>query len=176
MKLDRHITLDARNRRFAVNIAFSEAINHRLLESRLVIENVVRNADALRDAASIVNVLPRATGALTMRRCAMVVKLQRHADHVIAFGLEQRSRHRRVDAAGHGDNDARRFGAAIESETVGHGRSYYRWRPGARNASGEPANFAALLSRVPGPVRLSFACRLLNRLNKNTNSAIPGLA
>jgi hypothetical protein len=149
VKLDRHIALDARNRRLAVDVTLGEAVDHSLLESCLVIENVMRNADALRDAAGIVDVLARATGALAMHRCAVVVELQRHADHVVAFRLEQGSRHRRVDAAGHGDNDTRRFGAAIEFETVGHSRSYYRWRPGARNASREPANFAALLSRVP---------------------------
>jgi len=42
--------------------------------------------------------------------------------------------------------------------------------------AGEPANFAALLSRVPGAVHFSSASRLRKQLNKNINSAIPGLA
>jgi hypothetical protein len=42
--------------------------------------------------------------------------------------------------------------------------------------AGEPANFAALLSRVPGAMHFSSASRLRKQLNKNINSAIPGLA
>jgi hypothetical protein len=50
----------------------------------------------------------------------MVVKLLGDADHVIALGLQQRSRHRRVDTAGHGDDDTGVLRAAIEVETVDH--------------------------------------------------------
>src|SRR6185503_20004807 len=159
VELDRHVAFDARNRRLAMNIALGETIDHGFLEAGLVIENVVRNAYALRDGAGIVDVLPRATGAFAMRRCAVVVELQRHADHVIAFGLEQGSRHRRVDAAGHGDNDTRRFGTAIEFETVGHGRSYYKWRPGARNASRRTGKFCRFAITRAGRGALFFRFR-----------------
>ena len=46
------------------------------------------NAECLGDAARIVDVLAGAARALAVRRLAMVVKLQRHADDVIALGLE----------------------------------------------------------------------------------------
>jgi len=42
--------------------------------------------------------------------------------------------------------------------------------------AGEPANFAALLSHVPGAARFSSASVLRKHLNKNINSAIRGLA
>src|SRR5262249_34586310 len=112
---------------------------------------------------------------LAMHRCTVVVELQRDADHVVTLGLEQGSRHRRVDAARHGDNDTRRFWAAIEFETVGHGRSYYRWRLGARNARRQTGKFCRLAIRRAGR-GFSSACYLRKQLNKNTNSAIPGLA
>ena len=40
-----------------------------------------------------------AAGALAMGRRAVVVKLQRDPDHVVALGLQQGSRHRGIDAA-----------------------------------------------------------------------------
>ena len=66
------------------------------------------------------DVLAGAAGALAVGRCAMVVELQRHADDVIALGLEQRRRHRRIDAAGHGDDDAGVLRSAFEVEAVEH--------------------------------------------------------
>jgi hypothetical protein len=42
--------------------------------------------------------------------------------------------------------------------------------------AGEPAKFAALLSSVPGAARFSSITSLRKQLNKNINSAIPGLA
>jgi hypothetical protein len=81
----------------------------------------MRDADALGDRARVVDVLSRTTGAFAMRRAAVVVKLQRHPDHVVAFGLEQGRRHRRIDTAGHGDDDAGVGRAAVKIEAVAHG-------------------------------------------------------
>jgi hypothetical protein len=80
----------------------------------------MRNADSFSDVAGIVDVLSGAAGALTMSGRAMIVKLQRDADDVIALGLQQGSRHRRVDAAGHGDNDPDVLWTAFEVQTVEH--------------------------------------------------------
>jgi hypothetical protein len=52
----------------------------------------------------------------------VIVKLQGHADDVIAFGLEQGSRHRGIDAARHGDDDPGIFRPAFKIETVPHSR------------------------------------------------------
>jgi len=83
----------------------------------------VRNADPLGDVARVVNILPGAAGALAVRGRTMIVKLQRDADDVVTFRLQQRGRHGRIDAAGHGDNDARVLRTAFEVQTVEHGSS-----------------------------------------------------
>ena len=106
---------------------------------------------------------PGAAGALAVGRGAMVVELQRHADHVIALGLEQRRGHRGIDAAGHGDDDAGVLRAAVEVEAVGHAAPYYRWRACARN----DARFATELRPHPArqilPAERSRRCRALLR-------------
>ena len=50
VELDRLVALDAGHRRLARDVALGEAVDHRLLEAALVVEHVVRNADALGDA------------------------------------------------------------------------------------------------------------------------------
>ncbi len=84
----------------------------------------MRNADPLGDVARIVDVLPGAAGALAVGGRAMIVKLQRDADDVVALGLQQRSRHRRVDAAGHGDDDPCVLWTAFKIQTVEHGSGH----------------------------------------------------
>ena len=79
------------------------------------------DADPRRDLAGIMDILPGTTGALAMHRRAMVVKLKGDADDVIALLLQQRGRHRAVDAAGHGDHDARVLRTAGAIEGVEHG-------------------------------------------------------
>ena len=83
-ELDRLIALDARHRRLAGDIAVGETVDHRLLEAALVVEHVMRNADALGDRARVVDVLAGAAGALAVGRRAVIVKLQRDADDVVA--------------------------------------------------------------------------------------------
>jgi hypothetical protein len=83
----------------------------------------MRDIELLRDAAGIVDILAGAAGALAMRRLAVIVELQRHADDVVALAFQQSRHHRGIDPAGHRDNDARVFGAAGKFETVEHGWS-----------------------------------------------------
>jgi hypothetical protein len=109
-----------------VDVAFSETVDHRFLKTAFVVEYVMRNANTLGDAARIIDVLTGAARALAVGCRAVVVELQRHADHIVTLGLEQRGRHRRVDTAGHGDDDTRIFRPAVKIETVRHGASYYR--------------------------------------------------
>ena len=92
----------------------------------------MRDADPLGDIARIVDVATGAAGALAVGGGAMVVELQRDADHVITLGLQQRSRHRGVDAAGHGDHDPGVLRAAFEFETVEHGSGHRSDRRGLR--------------------------------------------
>src|SRR5262249_6932017 len=110
--------------RLAMRVAVGEIVDHGLAEAALVIQHVMRDADRGRDVAGIVNVAPGAAGALAMRRRTMIVELQRDADDVIALRLQQSSRHRRVDPAGHGDHDTGVFGTAFKIETVAHGSGW----------------------------------------------------
>src|SRR5260370_7335264 len=78
------------------------------------------NADPLRDRARVIDVLPGAAGALAVSRGTVVVELQRHADDIVALGLEQGRRDRGIDAARHGDDDADVPRGAFEIEAVEH--------------------------------------------------------
>ena len=87
VEFDRLVALDTRHRRLSGDIAFSEAIDDRLLEALLVVEDIVRNADPRGDRAGVVDIAAGAARTLAMGSCAMVVELERNADHVIAgFG------------------------------------------------------------------------------------------
>ena len=52
----------------------------------------MRNAERAGHRARVMDVLAGAAGALAMGRRAMIVKLQRDADDVIAFRLQQAPR------------------------------------------------------------------------------------
>ena len=157
-ELDRLVALDAGHRRFAGDIAFGEALDHRFLEAALVVEHVVRNAEALGDRAGVVDVLAGATGALAVGRRAMVVELQRDADHVIAGLGEQRRGDRGIDPARHRDDNARVRRPTLDIEPVEHGHTISaaprrrHGRPLPCPCTGEflrPAKFAACAQGVP---------------------------
>ena len=154
-ELDRLVALDAGHRRLAGDIAFGEAVDHRFLEAALVVEHVMRDADALGDRARVVDVLAGAAGALAVRRRAMVVKLQRDADDVVALGLEQRRRDRGIDAARHGDDDARVVRPALDIEPVEHGHTIsaaQRRRHGRRfSAPPAPVSSSGRQNLPPSP-------------------------
>ncbi len=123
-ELDRAVALDAGHRRLAERVAVGEIVDHRFAEAVLVIQHVMRDADPLGDIAGIVDVLAGAAGALAMGGRAMIVELQRDADDVVAFRLQQRSRHRGIDAARHGDDDPCVLRTAFEVQTVAHGSGH----------------------------------------------------
>ena len=101
-------------------IAIREILDDGFAKTAFVVQHVVRNAEAFGDVAGVVNVLPGAAGALAMGGRAMIVELQGDADDVIALGLQQRGRHRRIDAARHGDDNPRVLGTAFDIQTVEH--------------------------------------------------------
>jgi hypothetical protein len=74
-----------------------------LAEAALVVEHVMRDAEPVGDRAGVVDVLAGAAGAPDRR--AMVVELQRDADHLGAAARGERGRDRGIDAARHGDDD-----------------------------------------------------------------------
>ena len=62
------------------------------------------DAQSLRHAAGVLNILAGAAGALAADRLAVVVELERDADHVIALTLQEGRDHGGVDPSGHGDH------------------------------------------------------------------------
>src|SRR6185437_2646160 len=133
VELDRHITFDTGNRRFAVNVTFRKAIDDGLFEAGLVIEHVMRNANTVSHAAGVINILSCVARTFAMHRCSVVVKLQCDPNDVVALRLEQGGRYRGIDTTGHGDDDTGLCRSAVEIEAVTHGGSYHRWRSRVRN-------------------------------------------
>src|SRR5665811_1339650 len=127
-------------------------------------DSVMRDADPLGDIAGVMDVLAGAAGALAMGGRPMVVQLQRDADNVVTLGFQQRSRHRGIDAAGHGDDDPCVPWTAFEIETVEHGSSHCCDR--GFNASRSESHFA-----ISKPV-----CDWKATLSLGALGAVPGNA
>src|SRR5690606_73143 len=81
-------------------------------------EHIMRNAESLGDPARVVYVLAGATGAGTVHGGAMVVKLERDADDIVAFALEKAGHDGRVHAAGHRHDDTGVFWSSRKVKTV----------------------------------------------------------
>jgi hypothetical protein len=120
VELDQLVAIDARHRRLAGDVALCKPVDHRFLEPALVVEHVVRNADALGDRARVIDVLAGAAGALAMGGSTVVIELQGNADDVVAFGLDQRGGDRGIDPPGHRDDDAGFLRTALDFERVKH--------------------------------------------------------
>ena len=105
------IARNAGDRRFTGGIAGGERVDHLGLETRFVIEDVVRNIKLFGDAAGIVNVLAGAAAARPGRGLAVIVKLQRNADHLVSLLLQHTSDDRGIDAARHRNDDPVGFAA-----------------------------------------------------------------
>ena len=94
-ELDRLVAGDTGNGRFARDIALRERVDDGLAEALFIVEHVVRDAERLGDAPRILDIAPGAAGAGAVRGGAVIVELQRDADHVIAFTLEDARPRRR---------------------------------------------------------------------------------
>ena len=88
-EFDGLIATHAGDGRFAAHVGVGEIVDHRLAEIAFVIQNVMREAARIGDAAGIVNVLAGAAGFGFRSRRAVIVELQRHADDVVAFLVQQ---------------------------------------------------------------------------------------
>ena len=78
----------------------------------------MRNADALGHGAGVMDVAAGAAGALAVGCSAVIVELQRDADDVVAGIGQKRGGDRGIDAARHGDDDARRRRPSVDIEYV----------------------------------------------------------
>src|SRR6185503_17147503 len=64
-------------------------LDHAGPEARLVVQNVVGNAEPVGHPAGVVDVLAGAAGPAPSGRRAVVVELQRDADDIVALALEE---------------------------------------------------------------------------------------
>jgi hypothetical protein len=172
-KLDRLVALQARDWGLAGDVAVRKALDHRFLEAALIVEHVMRNADTRSDRAGVVNIATGAAGALAMGRGAMIVKLQRNADHVIAGVGQERRRDRGIDAAGHRDHDARIRRTALDVETVQHSNSFRPAMPLGRRSPDADTIGAEPCIRYVGDVRFLPAAAGKTCLPGPQNCAAP---
>ena len=86
-ELDALVAQHTGNRREPLCVRIRKRFHNAGTEAVLVIEHVMGNAQASGHAARILHVLSRAARALLLCRRANIVKLQRHADNVVAFSL-----------------------------------------------------------------------------------------
>ena len=97
-------------------IFVDEAVDHAVAEAAFIIEHVMGDAEPVGDRLGVVDVLAGAAGARAPHRLAMIVELERDADHFGAGARGERGRDRAVDAAGHGDDDSGLARGAAELE------------------------------------------------------------
>jgi hypothetical protein len=106
----------ARNRRAPAQIILHKWPHHVPLEALLLIHHVIRNADFLRDAARVVNIVDRAAAAmhrlrhaLAARQPALVPELHRQPYYLVSLGTQHRCDGRRIHTARHGNGDRTRL-------------------------------------------------------------------
>ena len=83
-KFDVLIAGDARDWRFAGDIALRETVDDFFAEAAFVVQHIMGDAEPFGDPAGIVYILAGAASALAMRRRSMVIELQRDAEDIIA--------------------------------------------------------------------------------------------
>ena len=99
----------ARDRRASREIVVDEGPNHIVLEARLLIDDVVRNAKLLGDVAGVVDVVDGAAAALhglghalVTGEAALVPELERETDDAVALLAEHGRDGGGIDSARHG--------------------------------------------------------------------------
>ena len=100
------VASDAGDRRLASCVGLGKGVDDLVAEAALVIQHVVRHADAFRHVARVLDVLAGAARPFAMGAGAVIVELQRHACDIVALVPEQGGDNGGIDAARHGDNHA----------------------------------------------------------------------
>ncbi len=104
-ELRERVAANAGNRRASARILADEIVHHVAAESALEIQHVVRNAERVADAPRVVHRIERAARAIG-EVAVVAEELHRRADDVVALLDEERGGDRRVDSAGHRDENA----------------------------------------------------------------------
>ena len=112
IELEMVVAQAARNRRASRKIVLHERTHHVLLEARLLIDDVVGNAQRLGHAARVVHVVERAAAALyrlghavVSGKTALVPELQRQTNDVVALLAQQGRDGGRIHSTRHGYGD-----------------------------------------------------------------------
>ena len=156
-ELDPLVAADARHRGFAAAIGFGEILDHRGAKAAFVIEHVMGDAEPAGDRGRVIDVAAGAARSLTPERRAVIVELQGDADHLKAALGQQRRRHRGIDPARHGDDDAvigraaRKIEIKIEIEGIGAHARDYRGLLASRNRRGRLAMRVSRPGRARSP-------------------------
>src|SRR5213594_819499 len=112
-ELRERVAAHARNRRTSARILGDEVVDDVVTESALEIQHIVRNAQRLTDASSVVDRIERTAGAIG-DVVAIAEQLNRRADDIIALLDEQRSGDRGIHAARHRDE----YALALHDDTA----------------------------------------------------------
>ena len=105
-EFDGLIAGDARHRRLACGVGIGEGLDHRRAETLLGIDDVMRNADAVGDAAGVVNVFTGTARPLAPDCGTVVVELQRDADDLVPLFVQQCRSHGAIHSARHRHHDS----------------------------------------------------------------------
>ena len=122
-EFDALVTAHAGDGGFSAQVAVGEIINDGFAEVALVVQDVVGEAQLVRDLFGVVDVLSRAAGlalddAAREVGLAHIVKLQGDADDIVAFLMQERGHDGRIHAAGHGNDHAGVARGFCNAETV----------------------------------------------------------
>ncbi len=116
LELHPFIAANTRHRRRPRQIGIGKFINHRLAEGVFIVQHVMRKAHRLGHAPRIVNIPPRTARAFFRQRRPVIIKLQGHAHHIIAFIGQLRRHDRAIHPARHRHHNARLRRAAWQSQ------------------------------------------------------------
>jgi len=104
-----HIAPDAGDRRAPRHVIGRKTLDHALPKRAFMVEHIMRNPQPIGHRPRIANIIARTTRALALHRLAMVIQLQRDADHLGSGLRGKRGDHRRINPARHRHDDSRRF-------------------------------------------------------------------
>jgi hypothetical protein len=114
-----HVTADARDGGAPGEVFVGELFHHLLAEGAFMVEHVMRDAEPVGHGTRIADIVTRAARALAARRGAIIIKLERDADHFSPARGGKRGDDRRIDPAAHRHDNAAVGGWARQIEQRG---------------------------------------------------------
>ena len=160
-----HVAADAGHRRASSEVFVGELFDHVFAESAFMVEDIMGDTQPVGHGARIANVIARAACALAPGCRAIIVKLERDADHLGPAGMGKRGDNRGIHPAAHCHDDpavgcgARQVeqGGGIGTgkrsclKKSGHGHGSVQPYSGAGRVSPEPSRDALVGGRLTNP-------------------------